>query len=256
MAQPQYRRVLVKLSGEALMGKAPFGIDSATLKGISHQIKSVVGMGVQVAVVVGGGNFWRGEAMAEALDMEAATAHYAGMLATIMNALALQDSLEYIGVTVRTQSAITVQAVAEPYIRRRAIRHLEKGRVVILAAGTGNPYFTTDTAAALRAAELDADAILMAKNRVDGVYSADPRRNPTAVKFEQLSYLEAINRGLQVMDSTALTFCMDNNLPIIVFDLFTPGNAARILRGDHVGTLITGEGAAATPAAATDLTER
>jgi len=239
VAQPQYRRVLVKLSGEALMGKAAFGIDSATLKGISHQIKSVVGMGVQVAVVVGGGNFWRGEAMAEALDMEAATAHYAGMLATIMNALALQDSLEYVGVTVRTQSAITVQAVAEPYIRRRAIRHLEKGRVVIFAAGTGNPFMTTDTAAALRGVEIGAEVLLMAKNGVDGVYEADPRLVPGARKYARLSYIEALSRRLGVMDSTALSLCMENDLPIVVFDIAAENSIVRAVTGESGGTLIS-----------------
>ncbi|MER3419709.1 MAG: UMP kinase [Chloroflexota bacterium] len=239
MAQPQYQRVLVKLSGEALMGKAAFGIDSATLKGISHQIKAVVDMGVQVAVVVGGGNFWRGETVAEALDMETATAHYAGMLATIMNALALQDSLEYIGVTVRTQSAITVQAVAEPYIRRRAIRHLEKGRVVIFAAGTGNPFMTTDTAAALRGVEIGAEVLLMAKNGVDGVYEADPRQVPGARKYVRLSYIEALSRRLGVMDSTALSLCMENDLPIVVFDIAAKNSIVRAVTGESGGTLIS-----------------
>lgn len=239
MAQPQYRRVLVKLSGEALMGRAAFGIDSATLKGISHQIKTVVDMGVQVAVVVGGGNFWRGETVAEALDMETATAHYAGMLATIMNALALQDSLEYIGVTVRTQSAITVQAVAEPYIRRRAIRHLEKGRVVIFAAGTGNPFMTTDTAAALRGVEIGAEVLLMAKNGVDGVYEADPRQVPDARKYVRLSYIEALSRRLGVMDSTALSLCMENDLPIVVFDIAAENSIVRAVTGESGGTLIS-----------------
>jgi uridylate kinase len=239
VAQPQYRRVLVKLSGEALMGKAAFGIDSATLKGIAHQIKTVVGMGVQVAVVVGGGNFWRGDTVAEALDMETATAHYAGMLATIMNALALQDSLEYIGVTVRTQSAITVQAVAEPYIRRRAIRHLEKGRVVIFAAGTGNPFMTTDTAAALRGVEIGAEILLMAKNGVDGVYEADPRLVPGARKYARLSYIEALSRRLGVMDSTALSLCMENDLPIVVFDIAAENSIVRAVTGESGGTLIS-----------------
>jgi uridylate kinase len=239
VAQPQYRRVLVKLSGEALMGRAAFGIDSATLKGISHQIKTVVDMGVQVAVVVGGGNFWRGETVAEALDMETATAHYAGMLATIMNALALQDSLEYIGVTVRTQSAITVQAVAEPYIRRRAIRHLEKGRVVIFAAGTGNPFMTTDTAAALRGVEIGAEVLLMAKNGVDGVYEADPRQVPGARKYVRLSYIEALSRRLGVMDSTALSLCMENDLPIVVFDIAAENSIVRAVTGESGGTLIS-----------------
>ncbi|MFN8555868.1 MAG: UMP kinase [Dehalococcoidia bacterium] len=238
MSVPQYSRVLVKLSGEALMGAGSFGIDSGTLGGISHQIKTVLGMGVQVGVVVGGGNYWRGDTVAKALGMEAATAHYAGMLATIMNALALQEALENIGVTVRTQSAITVQAVAEPYIRR-AIRHLEKGRVVIFAAGTGNPFMTTDTAAALRAVEIGADVLLMAKNGVDGVYDADPRRAPTARKYERLSYIEAISRRLAVMDSTALSLCMENRLPIVVFDLSAEQSIVRAVGGDSGGTLVS-----------------
>ena len=239
MAAPLYSRVLLKLSGEALMGAAAFGIDSATLTGIAAQLKAVLGMGVEVGVVVGGGNFWRGDTVARALAMEAATAHYAGMLATIMNALALQESLENLGVTVRTQSAITVQAVAEPYIRRRAIRHLEKGRVVIFAGGTGNPFMTTDTAAALRGVEIGAEVLLMAKNGVDGVYDADPRTVPTARKYERLSYLEALNRRLAVMDSTALSLCMENGLSILVFDVGAERSIIRAVTGEAGGTFVS-----------------
>ncbi len=240
MADLKYKRVLLKLSGEALAGERGFGVDPKVVQYIAHEIEAMRDLGAEVAVVIGGGNFWRG-GTAIANGMDAPQAHYAGMLATIINALALQDALEQHGLHTRAMTAIQMNEVAEPYIRRRATRHLEKGRVIILAAGTGNPYFTTDTAAALRAAELDADVILMAKNGVDGVYSADPRRDPHATKFEHITYLDAINRGLQVMDSTALTFCMDNDLPIVVFDLFEPGNTARILRGEHVGTLVTKE---------------
>jgi uridylate kinase len=238
MSQPKYKRALLKLSGEALAGERGFGVDPGVVQFISREIETMQELGAEVAVVVGGGNFWRGgTAIAEGMD--APQAHYAGMLATIMNALALQDALEQHGLHTRAMTAIQMDQVAEPYLRRRATRHLEKGRVIILAAGTGNPFFTTDTAAALRAAELNADVILMAKNRVDGVYDADPRQERTAKKFDRITYLEAINRGLQVMDSTALTFCMDNNLPIVVFDLFKPGNAARIIAGEHIGTLVT-----------------
>lgn len=239
MSGPRYHRVLVKLSGEALMGDEEFGIDSRTLSGISAQIKSVVNDGVQVAIVVGGGNFWRGSTVATSLGMETATAHYAGMLATIMNALALQDTLENDGVTVRTQSAIVVQSVAEPYIRRRAMRHLEKGRVVIFAAGTGNPFMTTDTAAALRAIEIGAEVLLMAKNGVDGVYDADPRAVQTARKYERLSYIEALSRRLGVMDSTALSLCMENDLPIEVFDLAAPDSIIRAVAGNAGGTHVS-----------------
>jgi len=240
MSQPKYKRALLKLSGEALAGERGFGVDANVVKFIAREIESIQDLGAEVAVVVGGGNFWRGgTAIAEGMD--APQAHYAGMLATIMNALALQDALEQHGLHTRAMTAIQMDQVAEPYLRRRATRHLEKGRVIILAAGTGNPFFTTDTAAALRAAELNADVILMAKNRVDGVYDADPRRERMAKKFDRITYLEAINRGLQVMDSTALTFCMDNNLPIVVFDLFESGSAARIIAGEHVGTLVTKE---------------
>ena len=238
MSQPTYKRALLKLSGEALAGERGFGVDPGVVQFIAREIESMQELGAEVAVVVGGGNFWRGgTAIAEGMD--APQAHYAGMLATIMNALALQDALEQHGLHTRAMTAIQMDQVAEPYLRRRATRHLEKGRVIILAAGTGNPFFTTDTAAALRAAELNADVILMAKNRVDGVYDADPRQDRTAKKFDRITYLEAINRGLQVMDSTALTFCMDNDLPIVVFDLFKSGNVARIIAGEHVGTLVT-----------------
>jgi uridylate kinase len=222
------------------MGDAAWGIDTKTISGIAERIKMVREQGTEIAVVVGGGNIFRGSTASEA-GMDRATADYAGMLATIINAVALQDALEKVGVTVRTQSAIDVQQVAEPYIRRRAIRHLEKGRVVIFAAGTGNPYMTTDTAAALRAIEIGAEVLLMAKNRVDGVYDADPLKVPTARKFDTLSFMEAISRRLEVMDSTALSLCMDNHLPIIVFDLSAPDSIVRAVQGDKTGTLIGGE---------------
>lgn len=234
---PSYRRVTIKLSGEALTGESAFGIESAMLTRMAEQIKSAVDAGVQVSVVVGGGNIWRGAAAAQR-GMDRATADYAGMLATVINALALQDALEQIGVTVRTQTAIPVQAVAEPYIRRRAIRHLEKGRVVLFAGGTGNPYMTTDTAAALRAIEIDADVLLMAKHGVDGVYDADPRTNPTARKYAELSYLDALSQRLEVMDSTALSLCMDNSLPIVVFDLASTNSIQRAMLGESLGTLV------------------
>ena len=219
------------------MGGGPYGIDTPTLDRIAQQIADARSLGVEVAVVVGGGNIFRGAEASEA-GMDRATADYAGMLATIINALALQDALEKIGVTVRTQSAINVQAVAEPYIRRRAIRHLEKGRVVIFAAGTGNPYMTTDTAAALRAIEIGAEVLLMAKNQVDGVYEADPAKDPAARKFARLSYLDALNRRLQVMDSTALSLCMEHDVPIIVFDLSAADSIVRAVRGEKIGTLV------------------
>jgi uridylate kinase len=240
MSGAAYKRTLLKLSGEALMGEAPWGIDTDTLVGIAEQIKGVRERGVEMAVVVGGGNIFRGTT-ASAAGMDRATADYAGMLATIINALALQDALEKAGITVRTQSAIDVRQVAEPYIRRRAIRHLDKGRVVIFAAGTGNPYMTTDTAAALRAVEVGAEVLLMAKNRVDGVYDADPLKNPTARKFDTLSFMEAISRRLEVMDSTALSLCMDNDLPIMVFDLLAPDSILRAVQGDKIGTLVGAE---------------
>ena len=237
--QPVYKRVLLKLSGEALAGERDVGVDPQIVQFIAREIETMRELGVEAAIVIGGGNIWRGGDAVEQ-GMDAPQAHYAGMLATTINALALQDALEQHGMHTRAMSALQMNEVAEPYIRRRGMRHLEKGRVVILAGGTGNPFFTTDTAAALRAAELRCDVILMAKNRVDGVYDADPRRNPNATKFDRITYLDALNRGLQVMDSTALTFCMDNKLPIVVFDLFKAGNAADIVRGKHVGTLVTG----------------
>lgn len=238
MRRTDYKRILLKLSGEALLGNKQFGIDTAVLANISRQLTRIHQQGVEIAIVVGGGNIWRG-ATAAALGMDRATADYAGMLATLINALALQDVLEKEGLVVRTQSAIAMQAVAEPYIRRRAIRHLEKGRVVIFAAGTGNPYMTTDTAAALRAIEITADTLLMAKNQVDGVYDRDPRVNKDARKFQVLSYIDVLNLRLEVMDSTALSLCMENHLPIIVFDLQAPHNIERAVAGDEIGTLIT-----------------
>jgi uridylate kinase len=237
--QLRYRRILLKLSGEALQGAAQTGIDFGTLESIARQIAAVVDRHVEVGMVIGGGNIWRGEPAATR-GMDRATADYMGMLATVMNGLALQSAMERIGLHTRVQSAVTMTEVAEPYIRRRAIRHFEKGRVVIFAAGTGNPYFTTDTAASLRALEIGADVLLMAKNRVDGVYDADPNREPSARKFEHLSYMEALERRLKVMDSTALSLCMDNKLPIIVFDLTGEGNLLRLVEGDRtVGTLVS-----------------
>ncbi len=238
MDEPKYKRVLLKISGEALMGEGEFGIDPEVLRGISHQINRVVGIGVQVAIVVGGGNIWRG-ATAEAQGMDRSTADYAGMLATVINALALQDALEKQGLTIRTQTAIPMQSLAEHYIRRRAIRHLEKGRVVILAAGTGNPYMTTDTAAALRAVDITANILLMGKNNVDGVYDSDPNTNKDAKRFERLGYIEALNKRLQVMDSTALTLCMDNHLPVIVFNLQAPQSIEKVVMGEDIGTLVS-----------------
>jgi uridylate kinase len=246
VATKPYNRILLKLSGEALMGEREFGIDPGTLSLIAEQIKNVVDTGTRVAIVVGGGNIFRGSDASDS-GMDRATADYAGMLATVINALALQDALERTNVRVRTQTAIGVQAVAEPYIRRRAIRHLEKGRVVIFAAGTGNPYMTTDTAAALRAVEVGAQVVLMAKNKVDGVYEADPSKVPTARRFARLSYLEAINRRLQVMDSTALSLCMENEIPIVVFDLAAPHSIERAARGEDFGTLVTEQESALAP---------
>jgi len=240
MFTPHYKRILLKLSGEALMGGKSFGIDDSTLKIVAQQIKVVKEAEVEVAVVVGGGNIWRG-ADAEARGMDRATADYAGMLATVINALALQDALEREGLISRTQSAIPIQSVAESYIQRRAIRHLEKGRVVIFAAGTGNPYMTTDTAAALRAIEIRAEILLMAKNRVDGVYSADPSKDPHAKKFDRLSFREALNSGLEVMDTTAFSLCLDNNLPIVVFDLRVLDGLQRAVANEPIGTLVSAE---------------
>jgi uridylate kinase len=234
--KPGFRRILLKLSGEALMGEREYGIDVGVVKGLADEISALRDGGVAVAIVVGGGNFYRGMAAA-AEGMERATADYAGMLATLLNALALQDALEDAGADTRVQSALTVSEVAEPYIRRRAIRHLEKGRIVIFAAGTGNPFFTTDTAAALRALEIGADAILMAKHGVEGVYDGDPNVDPQARFLPRLSHLEAIERGLKVMDTTALSLCMDNRLTIHVFEL-ADGNIARVVAGEDVGTVI------------------
>lgn len=240
MSTLKYKRVLLKLSGEAFSGKTGYGIDTSTLTRIAKQIKQVMEMGGTIAIVVGGGNIWRG-AKAEQDGMDRVTADYAGMLATVINALALQDTLEREGVTTRTLSAINIQQVAEPYIRRRAIRHLEKGRAVIFAGGTGNPYMTTDTAAALRAIEIEADVLLMTKNKVDGVYSADPLKNPDAKKFDKLTHLETFDMHLEVMDATALSLCLENKLPIIVFDLQAPRSLERAIIGDSIGTLVYSE---------------
>jgi len=238
MADGAYKRVLLKVSGEALMGAAPYGIESATVRRIATQIKAASDLGVQVAVVVGGGNIWRGATVSET-GMDRATADYAGMLATVINALALQDAIEQVGGDVRTQTAIPIQQVAEPYIRRRAIRHLEKRRVVIFAAGTGNPFMTTDTAAALRAVEIEAEVLLIAKNRVDGVYDADPRKVAAARRFSQLSYMDALSRRLEVMDSTALALCMENDLPVVVFDVGDPSGILSAARGEEIGTRVS-----------------
>ena len=234
---PRYGRVLLKLSGEALMGEQQFGIDPAVTTQIAKDIAEIQGLGVQVAVVIGGGNLFRGLA-ASAKGMDRATADYMGMLATVINGLAMQDALEHVGINTRVASAIEMRAVAEPFIRRRAVRHLEKGRVVVFAAGTGNPYFTTDTAAALRAMEMKADVILKG-TKVDGIYTADPMLNPTATKYDNISYLKVLAEGLKVMDATAISLCMDNKLPIVVFNLRTPGNIKRAIAGEPIGSLVT-----------------
>jgi uridylate kinase len=235
-AAPRFKRILLKLSGEALMGDGKYGISPKVLAGIAQEIRDVVDMGVEVALTIGGGNIFRGVSGATE-GMDRSSADYMGMLATVINGMALQDALEKIGVLTRVQSAIEMQAVAEPYIRRRAIRHLEKGRVVIFAGGTGNPYFTTDTAASLRAMEIHADVILKA-TKVDGVYSDDPKKNPSATKFKQLSYIDVLKKNLKVMDSTAISLCMDNDLPIIVFDLTHRGNIKRVVQGEEIGTTV------------------
>jgi uridylate kinase len=240
MPLPAYKRVVLKLSGEALAGEVGYGIDPKVIFSIANQIKEIVELGVEVAVVVGGGNIWRGLS-GSSKGMDRATADYMGMLATIMNSLALQDGLEKVNVPTRVQTSIEMRQVAEPYIRRRAIRHLEKKRVVIFAAGTGNPYFSTDTTAALRAAEIEAEVILMAKNKVDGVYSADPSVDPNAQKYDQLTFLEVLNRGLGVMDSTASSLCMDNHIPLIVFNISEEGNIRRAVMGEKIGTIVKGE---------------
>ena len=239
METPKYSRVVLKLSGEALAGKQGYGINPEVVNSITSQIDDISKLGVQMAIVVGGGNIWRGVA-GSAKGMDRATADYMGMLATVINSLALQDGLQKQGVDSRVQTAIEMRAVAEPYIRRRAIRHMEKGRVVIFAAGTGNPYFSTDTTAALRAAEIEAEVILMAK-QVNGVYDCDPMKHPNAQKFERLTYIDMLNMGLAVMDATATSLCMDNNIPIIVFNLNNSGNIMRAIMGETVGTYVGGE---------------
>ena len=240
MESKKYHRIVLKLSGEALAGKQGYGIDPETVETIAKQVVEVNKLGVQVAIVVGGGNIWRGLS-GSAKGMDRVSADYMGMLATVMNSLALQDAMEKNGVATRVQTAINMQQVAEPYIRRRAIRHMEKARVVIFAAGTGNPYFSTDTTAALRAAEIEADAILMAKKGVDGVYDSDPAVNPDAKKFDELPYIEVIKRHLSVMDSTAISLCMDNNIPIVVFNIDEPGNILRAAACEKIGTLVGGK---------------
>lgn len=235
--KPAYKRILLKLSGEALAGKQGFGVDLEVLHQLSKNIKEIVDLGVEVAIVIGGGNIFRGMQASES-GMDRANADYMGMLATVMNALAIQDSLEKIGVFTRVQSAIEMQEVAEPYIRRKAIRHLEKGRVVIFAAGTGNPFFTTDTAAALRACEISAD-MLMKATKVDGIYDSDPKKNPKAVMFKELKYIDVLNKGLAIMDSTAISLCMDHELPILVFNMTKPGTMRDAVMGKKTGTLIT-----------------
>lgn len=237
MSTPQYKRIVLKISGEALAGEKGFGLSPDIIKTVAKQIKEVVDLDVEVAVVVGGGNIWRGKIGSE-MGMDRTTADYMGMLATVMNSLALQDSLEKHGVETRVASSIEMRQVAEPYIRRKAIRHLEKKRVVIFAAGTGNPYFSTDTTAALRAAEMEADVILMAKNNVDGVYSADPQIDKDAVRYTELSFLQVISDGLEVMDSTASTLCMDNDIPLVVFSIMEQGNIKRAVLGEPIGTVV------------------
>jgi uridylate kinase len=240
MSVAKYKRVVLKLSGEALAGKQGFGIEPSVIQSVAKQVKELVDLDVEVAVVVGGGNIWRGKIGSE-MGMDRANADYMGMLATVMNSLALQDSLENIDVQTRVQTSIEMRQVAEPYIRRKAIRHLEKKRVVIFAAGTGNPYFSTDTTAALRAAEIEAEVILMAKNNVDGVYSADPTIDTTAKKYHTLSYLEMLNKGLAVMDSTASSLCMDNDIPLVVFSIMEEGNIKRAVLGEEIGTVVRGK---------------
>lgn len=236
MSKPAYKRILLKLSGESLMGPKGYGIDDKVIEGISEEIREISELGVEVAIVIGAGNIFRGMSDAAA-GIERSTADYMGMLATVMNAMALQNFLEKIGAATRVLSAIEIHQLVEPYIRRRADRHLQKGRVVIFAAGTGNPYFTTDTAAALRANEINADVILKG-TKVDGVYDSDPVKNPEAKRFDKLSYLEVLNQQLGVMDSTAISLCMDNDLPIVVFDLFKRGNIKRVVLGENIGTIV------------------
>ena len=240
MSDIKYKRVVMKLSGEALAGDAGQGINPPEIRKVAEEIKEVHDLGVQIAIVVGGGNMWRGESGAQ-MGMERAQADYIGMLGTVMNALALQDNLESIGVPTRVQTAIEMRQVAEPYIRRKAMRHLEKGRIVIFAAGTGSPYFSTDTTSALRASEINADVILMAKNGVDGIYSADPRKDANAGKYDKLTHMEIINKGLKVMDTTASSLSMDNNIPLVVFNMNERGNIKKVVQGETIGTTVEGK---------------
>ncbi|HFI0795678.1 TPA: UMP kinase [Streptococcus suis] len=238
MMRPKYERILIKLSGEALAGERGVGIDIQTVQAMAKEIQEVAESGVQIALVIGGGNLWRGEPAAEA-GMDRVQADYTGMLGTVMNALVMADSLKQLGVDTRVQTAIAMQSVAEPYIRGRALRHLEKGRIVIFGAGIGSPYFSTDTTAALRAAEIEADAILMAKNGVDGVYNADPKKDANAVKFNELTHREVISRGLKIMDATASTLSMDNDIDLVVFNMNEPGNIKRVVFGEQIGTTVS-----------------
>jgi uridylate kinase len=236
--KPKYERILIKLSGEALAGERGIGIDLKTVQEMAKEIQEVAESGIQIALVIGGGNLWRGEPAAEA-GMDRVQADYTGMLGTVMNALVMADSLKQLGVDTRVQTAIAMQSVAEPYIRGRALRHLEKGRIVIFGAGIGSPYFSTDTTAALRAAEIEADAILMAKNGVDGVYNADPKKDANAVKFNELTHREVISRGLKIMDATASTLSMDNDIDLVVFNMNEPGNIKRVVFGELIGTTVS-----------------
>ncbi|MFT8457939.1 MAG: UMP kinase [Liquorilactobacillus ghanensis] len=240
MTDVKYKRIILKLSGEALAGNQGIGINPPEIKKVAAEIKEVYKLGVEIAIVVGGGNMWRGESGAQ-MGMERSQADYIGMLATVMNALALQDNLESIGVPTRVQTSIEMRQIAEPYIRRKAIRHLEKGRIVIFAAGTGSPYFSTDTTAALRASEINADVILMAKNGVDGIYSADPQKDEHAVKFDKLTHLDIINKGLNVMDTTASSLSMDNDIPLVVFNMNKSGNIKKVVEGEAIGTTVKGK---------------
>ena len=240
MVEPKYKRILIKLSGEALAGDKGVGINIQTVQKMAEEIKEVHDLGIEIALVIGGGNLWRGEPAAEA-GMDRVQADYTGMLGTVMNALVMADSLQRVGVDTRVQTAIAMQQVAEPYIRGRALRHLQKGRIVIFGAGIGSPYFSTDTTAALRAAEIEADAILMAKNGVDGVYNADPKKDPTATRFEHLTYMDLLNKGLQVMDSTATSMCMDNDMELVVFNMNEKGNIVKAMKGEAVCTRINKE---------------
>ncbi|CAI2678141.1 MAG: UMP kinase [Apilactobacillus sp.] len=240
MSDLKYKRIVLKLSGEALAGDEGFGINPPVIKKIAQEIKNVYELGIQIAIVVGGGNMWRGVAGSK-MGMERTQADYIGMLATVMNGLALQENLESLGVPTRVQTSIEMRQIAEPYIRRKAVRHLEKNRVVIFSGGTGNPFFSTDTTAALRAAEVHADAILMAKNGVDGIYSADPNQDPDAVKFDELTQMDIINKNLKVMDTTASSLSMDNDIPLVVFNLNESGNIEKVVKGEKIGTTVKGK---------------